>query len=941
MFLKKTSLYFLFLCLLSFASQATHLKGGEISVKRISEKTLTFEFTLTTYTENNRANQEQNEVKFCFGDGSTTLVAKRATGFPVNLGNGTLKNVYIIQYTYPAASLFYKVSVAVPNRNEGVLNITRSVEVPFYVETIFSINAGLGLNSTPILLNPAVDLTAIVGQPFIHNANAVDAEGDSLAYRLSVSRTGAELTCDPASRGLLAPNFKQPNEVSTTVPSTFLIDSKTGDLKWNSPQQVGLYNCAFIIEEWRNGVKISETVRDMQIEVKDLDNKGPKITIPADVCVQAGTKITQTITAIDQASKTGRVDPLTITSTGNVYSIDTVYAVKPPYATFVSTPRQTVTQAVGTFNWQTDCIHIRKEPYDVLFKVEDVPPISLGLGGYLVDSKLWKIQVQAPAIKNLKTTIPVPATGIKLTWDPYSCALPSAKIRVFRKIGDCFQVTQKTCETGMTATGFVEIGTLTSTATSFVDLSVAKNINYNYILLVSFIDSKGNLAYSPLSNSSCTLILTASSIMTNVSVKKTNKTTGEILVKWTKPLKFNPSLYPAPYFYQLQRAEGTAILDYKSIGSLIPASISTAVNDTTFTDTGLNTEEKSYRYRTLFYYTIDGKQVLMDPPSGATNVALVANSGINSVKLSWSASVPWSNENKVHRVYREYPRGSGKFNQIAAVPVGESGSFKFTDSGQDSFAGDGTFNYTMKVDSSYCYYVETLGSYGTGLPVMQLINASQITCAKSLSDISPCPPKLVLNAVDCAALDAKADCEFSNFTNQLTWTPTVSGICDPDIVSYKLYYAKDPSSPYTVLYTGANTNFAHVMEKSFRGCYYVTAISGLGKESGPSAKLCVDNCASFDLPNIFSPNGDGLNDTFKPMRCPRFVTQVVATIVDRNGQWVYQYAGPLEGFGWNGTGSNGNQMAASTYFYSVDVIFDILDTAKQTKSLKGWVELVR
>jgi gliding motility-associated-like protein len=190
-------------------------------------------------------------------------------------------------------------------------------------------------------------------------------------------------------------------------------------------------------------------------------------------------------------------------------------------------------------------------------------------------------------------------------------------------------------------------------------------------------------------------------------------------------------------------------------------------------------------------------------------------------------------------------------------------------------------------------------------------------------------------------LDAKADCEFSSFTNQLTWTPTVSGICDPDIVSYKLYYAKDPTSAYSVLYTGSNTNFAHVMESSFRGCYYVTAISGLGKESGPSAKLCVDNCASFDLPNIFSPNGDGLNDTFRPMRCPRFVKQVVATIVDRNGQWVYKYAGPLEGFSWNGTGANGNQMAASTYFYSVDVIFDVLDTDKQTKSLKGWVELVR
>ncbi|MFM2401672.1 MAG: hypothetical protein RI950_1189, partial [Bacteroidota bacterium] len=452
MLIKRISLYFLFLCTLSFAAQATHLKGGEITVKRISDKTLTFEFTLTTFTENNRANVEQNAVNFCFGDGSSILSAKRSAGYPQNLGNGTMKNVYKIEYTYPAASLFYKVSVAVPNRNDGVLNITRSVDVPFYVETIFSINAGLGLNSTPVLLNPAVDLTAVVGQPFIHNSNAVDAEGDSLAYRLSVSRTGAELTCDPVSRGLLAPNFKQPNEVSTT-PSSFTINAKTGDLIWRSPQEVGIYNCAFIIEEWRNGVKISETVRDMQIEVKDLDNRGPLLTVPADVCVQAGTRINQTITAIDQVSKTGRVDPITITSTGNVYAIDTTYAVKPPNATFTSVARQTTLTAVGTFNWQTDCVHIRKEDYDVFFKAEDFPPVTSAGVSNLVDSKIWKIRVLASAVKNVTATAGT-GTQIIVNWSAYSCALPNATLILYRKQGACDAVTNASCATGMTQSGY-------------------------------------------------------------------------------------------------------------------------------------------------------------------------------------------------------------------------------------------------------------------------------------------------------------------------------------------------------------------------------------------------------------------------------------------------------------------------------------------------------
>ena len=63
---RKIAYYFLVFFLGCFATQATHLKGGEITVKRISDKTLTYEFTLTTYTENNRANQDQGDVNFCF-----------------------------------------------------------------------------------------------------------------------------------------------------------------------------------------------------------------------------------------------------------------------------------------------------------------------------------------------------------------------------------------------------------------------------------------------------------------------------------------------------------------------------------------------------------------------------------------------------------------------------------------------------------------------------------------------------------------------------------------------------------------------------------------------------------------------------------------------------------------------------------------------------------
>jgi gliding motility-associated-like protein len=427
--------------------------------------------------------------------------------------------------------------------------------------------------------------------------------------------------------------------------------------------------------------------------------------------------------------------------------------------------------------------------------------------------------------------------------------------------------------------------------------------------------------------------------MTNVSVLKTSTTAGENLVRWTRPVKLDTLQYPGPYSYQLMRAVGTGI--YGAIGSPISASIRTAVNDTTYTDTGLNTTALTYRYRTDFFYTLNGVRTLLESPSPASNVRLNTQVAIASVKLAWTATVPWTNENRIHRVYRETPRGSGNFNRIADVPVTTATTFKYVDLGTDTYAADGTFSVAMKTDSSYCYYVETLGSYGPGLPAMELINKSQIVCGIPQTDIFPCPPSLQVNAVNCESLDTKADCSFSSFTNQLSWTANQTGLCDPDLVGYKIYYAKDAASPYSLLNTVPSLNYSHVLQNSYRGCYYVTALSALGKESAPSNKICVENCASFDLPNLFSPNGDGLNDSFKPMRCPRFVSNVSAKIVDRNGQLIYQYEGPLAGFGWNGTDANGNQMAASSYFYTCDVVFDLFDKTVQNKSLKGWVELVR
>ena len=310
------------------------------------------------------------------------------------------------------------------------------------------------------------------------------------------------------------------------------------------------------------------------------------------------------------------------------------------------------------------------------------------------------------------------------------------------------------------------------------------------------------------------------------------------------------------------------------------------------------------------------------------------------MKLAWTAIVPWSNDFQVHRVYRETFKGSGKFNQISDVSVAGPGTYQFTDIGTDFIPADGKMDVSLSADSTYCYYVQTVGRYGEGLPAMRIENASQKVCLKPLAVLTPpCAPILEVTVPDCGV--QTTNCESITVSNVLAWKPVVSGTCDPNIEKYRIYGAKSATSSYVKIAETESLGYVDKNLTSHLACYYVVAVSSAGLESPKSNVVCVDNCPVFDLPNLFSPNGDGKNDVFQAMYCPRFVKQVNAKIVDRYGALVYEYAGALNGFGWNGKSMSGQSMAAGTYFYTVDVEFDMFDANLSKKQLKGWLELVK
>ena len=83
--------------------------------------------------------------------------------------------------------------------------------------------------------------------------------------------------------------------------------------------------------------------------------------------------------------------------------------------------------------------------------------------------------------------------------------------------------------------------------------------------------------------------------------------------------------------------------------------------------------------------------------------------------------------------------------------------------------------------------------------------------------------------------------------------------------------------------------------------------------------------------NIFSPNGDGWNDTLTLVGHEQYPNNTFE-VFDRYGNSVFQ----MDGYdsSWDGTGKNG-QLPKGTYFYILDLNGDGTDV------VKGWIQIVR
>ena len=917
--------YILLLCFFVMPawSYATHYLAGQITYKKTGANT--FLITLTTYADRSSGVFAANcFVSMEMGDGTVISQIPRKNGPSGNCGAGAKegepilrnvqKSIYETEYTYAGPGIF-QIRFYDDNRFANIINMTNSVNTSFYVYSTIRNIPGIS-SDAPELLNDPIDI-ACIGEIFTHSPGGYDPDGDSLAYSLIPSMQYRPGGSPNVPFPIPVTNFQFPDNVSGNTPGTFSQNNQTGMITWNTPLIAGYYNIAFLVVSYRRGVPVDSVVRDMVIIVDPTcNNRPPIIESITDTCVSVGDTLRFRVKVWDP-------DPL-----------DSIYLYlnnggggnNGPFAATLPTPQATIRffppavipvvrksdTIFGEVEWIVNCNHTRRYFYQVDFFAHDNimrPPNEKFLTAY----HSVMIRVRPPALQNLVAS---PARkSIELKWNKSICS-DVHTYRIYRREGEAaFTPDTVCCGDAPENFGFTMIGTsvinnppagiIAWTDTSFVDTTVEYGKTYCYVVV-------GNINESPISqgvvtcptNQVCVYIADEAPRITNVSVEATDATAGEIWVRWTQPKNIDSSgvIAPRPLHYAIYRADGISGTNFTLIGSRIPYA------DTTFTDTAMDTENRGYTYQ-VGVMDDDAEEINISAP--ASSLYLRLQPADQSMGVTWTpVDVPWVNQK--YYLYR------------ADALNGAYVLLDSTDGLTLNYVDTGLINY-----QDYCYYISSLGGYGGDQPIDSLVNLSQRVCDAPRDLTPPCLP-------DDSSLQMQSSCDALKV--YMSWALPADS-CASDLDYFRISRGPTPEGPFQLLHITPDIATAYEYQDalSIAGCYAIQAVDTSGNISAYSRSFCFDNCPAVQLGNVFSPNGDGINDYFTPINM-RAVRLESFTVYDRWGNLLFtQDQDPVRL--WDGSTRNG-PAAEGVYFYVLKGEYILLE-APEYIEMAGSLTLMR
>lgn len=348
--------------------KASHIMGGELTYHWISGNN--YELKLTLYRDcygipaptvadvNIYSSCGANMTVTLFPVSSTNITPACDTTMTCINANlpGVEKYVYTGLVTLPGTCSDYTFYWTSCCRNAAITNLANAsgFGATFYATMDNSVTP---FNNSPVFANDPV-IYLFAGQSYHINNGMYDADGDSLVISM-VNPLGDNIGLGGPLNALpIAYNapFTYTNPVSSLTPLT--IDATTGEILI-TPLNVEVDVWAYIVDEYRNGVKIGSITRDVQLIILPGTDQLPELSglnnysvYTANVC--AGDSLSFDLYTSDA-------------DTADSTSIAWHFFGQPNYTLNVNAGQH----ESATFTWATDSAMVSPNPYLLYVSVKD------------------------------------------------------------------------------------------------------------------------------------------------------------------------------------------------------------------------------------------------------------------------------------------------------------------------------------------------------------------------------------------------------------------------------------------------------------------------------------------------------------------------------------------------------------------------------------------
>lgn len=154
--------------------------------------------------------------------------------------------------------------------------------------------------------------------------------------------------------------------------------------------------------------------------------------------------------------------------------------------------------------------------------------------------------------------------------------------------------------------------------------------------------------------------------------------------------------------------------------------------------------------------------------------------------------------------------------------------------------------------------------------------------------------------------------------------------CDTSILGSIEIELSGGMSPFSILWNNESTN--RVLDPIFPGTYTVTVTDDRGCLKSQEFLVGIDCLDEKDLPNTFTPNGDGVNDSWRIPGIEDYPNNELE-IFNRWGSPIYK-ANPYQN-DWTGTNMENEDLPLGAYYYVLEL------NDNQGTTLSGSITIVR